>query len=165
MSQQDWESAVANAEDETDAMALRQAQAERDVDYEEFNEEAASQPTPQEGAQPNGTQAEEGQQSQDLSFLQQEEEEPSQGNGKLASSSGFAFEDSLLPIQRYALHFLEDTAKPIVDEVESAEEEETSEHMDTTAQELELENVKRLKEEEEERMSEDDELLFYEVVS
>lgn len=61
----------------------------------------------------------------------------------------------------YALRFLETAT---TDQQEQVEEEPAVAYS-TESQDLELENAKRLKEEEEERMSEDDELLFYEVVS
>jgi hypothetical protein len=76
---------------------LRQAQAEQDFDNEEFNEEAGQQSEPH----PNEPPATAG--DHDMSFMQQEDDYEFQAsNGKLASgSSGFEFEDSLLPIQRY----------------------------------------------------------------
>ena len=62
---------------------------------------------------------------------------------------------------RYALNFLE-VVNPVIDQ-ESIE----AMHNEVDFQEKawELDKLKRLKEEEEERMSEDDEVLFYEVDS
>ena len=64
---------------------------------------------------------------------------------------------------RYAVNYLEAVNSTVQSQEEPEDEEETNElPLDP---EEELENIKRLKEEEEDRMSEDDKLLFYEVVS
>lgn len=168
-------------------LALRQAQAEQEFDVEEFNEETAHhEGTPSGSATQTAT-------GEDMSFLQDDyDEEQFQGNKLASSSSGFSFEDSLLPIQRYfgqfvllslfALCFVVfkvyycftnilffryalhffESENPSVSQ-ESIDA--MDEEVDARQQEWQLENAKRMKEEEEERMSEDDDLLFYEVVS
>jgi len=146
LTQQEWEAAVANAEDETDVLALRQAQQEQAEEIHEFEEVEATAPEDA-GSQPVAQDEE-----PDIFQLQEDDK----GVHKEPS-----FEDELLPIQRYALNFLE-VVNPVLDQ-ESIE----AMHNEVEFQEQawELEKLKRLKEEEEERMSEDDEVLFYEVDS
>lgn len=61
---------------------------------------------------------------------------------------------------RYAVHFLESVNTENQESIEAMNEE-----ADTRQQEWELENIKRMKDEEEERMSEEEDRLYYEVVS
>eukprot|EP00824_Muranothrix_gubernata_P025193 TRINITY_DN7920_c2_g3_i4.p1 TRINITY_DN7920_c2_g3~~TRINITY_DN7920_c2_g3_i4.p1 ORF type:complete len:1126 (+),score=261.13 TRINITY_DN7920_c2_g3_i4:449-3379(+) len=139
---EEWETALANVEEETDVQAMQRAKREEKKQLEEFDEsiplqeEDSSAPT------------------------QVVMDESGEAVADLPAVSDFPQVSDLTGIQKYALAFLDDVS-PVLDSEDEVKGEVTGEEgVDET--EWHLEELQRMKEEEE-RMEEDEEVLFYEV--
>jgi len=100
VSELDWVKAVSTVEEESDVMAMNEAQQEQATQFQEFNEEI----------QDEG---------------KAEMEEP---DSLKADSEGGTFESELTPIQRYALKYLE-IVNPVADQKKDEEPLEFNENV------------------------------------
>ncbi|GAQ84884.1 putative SNF2 family N-terminal domain containing protein [Klebsormidium nitens] len=151
------EAALGRAEDEEDYAALKRAEQEEAQDAAEFNEEGG--PVADDDEEGGAAKGAEGPPAKggEVAVIEEEGDvlrDLKQRAAAAGKDGNFSFEDQLRPIERYAMHYLEDVFGVVDPQAAQAE-------VDFEQKEWELDQLEKLKDQQEAEVDDDEEQIVF----